>query len=65
MSKPEIRYRTFLLVSLLAKSFHECDGDLYLKKLTRILFENLGEEYPNVLAILLKALKEIVLFLKV
>ena len=47
--KPQVRQQTATLIGKLAHVFGLCEGMTILRKLSQILYENLGEEYPDVL----------------
>ena len=55
-----VRLQAADMVSKIASTIQKCDEEKLLAHLGVILFENLGEEYPEVLGSLLGALKSIV-----
>lgn len=62
LSRPTAKVRQLAadLVGRLAPSIALCNEDSILAKLSIVLYENLGEEYPDVLGSILGALKAIV-----
>ncbi|KAF2151833.1 ARM repeat-containing protein [Myriangium duriaei CBS 260.36] len=57
---PTVRQQASDLVSRIAITMQHCDEDTLMAKLGVILYENLGEEYPEVLGSVLGALRSIV-----
>ena len=57
---PKIRQQAADLVSGLALVLSECDEERLLSTLSQMLYENLGEEFPEVLGSILNGLKAIV-----
>ncbi|KAJ2082520.1 U2 snRNP component prp10 [Coemansia sp. RSA 988] len=57
---PAVRQQAAALVAHVAPVAHVCDGDDLLARIATVLFECLGEEFPDVLAALLTALRAIV-----
>lgn len=56
---PEVRQQAADLISLIAPTLKSCDEIEILGKLSTVLYESLGEVYPEVLGSLLGALKAI------
>jgi len=57
---PKVRQQACDLVSKIAATIMKCNEESILANLGVVLFENLGEEYPDVLGSILGALKSIV-----
>lgn len=57
---PTVRQQAADLISRIAGVMKKCDEDALMGKLGSILYEQLGEEYPEVLGSILGALKSIV-----
>ena len=57
---PKVRQQAAELVARLAIVMNVCNEDKLLNSLSQMLYENLGEEFPEVLGSILKALKAIV-----
>ncbi|ODQ80760.1 hypothetical protein BABINDRAFT_160974 [Babjeviella inositovora NRRL Y-12698] len=57
---PEVRQQAADLIALIAPVIKTCGEDEMLSKLSLILFESLGEVYPEVLGSILGAMKSIV-----
>lgn len=57
---PGVREQAADLISRIAVTMKQCDEDALMGKLGQVLYENLGEEYPEVLGSLLGALRAIV-----
>ena len=57
---PRVRQQAADLVAKLAIVMNVCSEDKLLNSLSQMLYENLGEEFPEVLGSILKALKSIV-----
>lgn len=57
---PRVRQQACDLVSKIAPTMKRCNEDAMMANLGVVLFENLGEEYPEVLGSILGALKAIV-----
>lgn len=57
---PTVRQQAADLITKIAKVMKLCDEDLLMGKLGNILYEQLGEEYPDVLGSILGALGSIV-----
>ena len=57
---PKTRQHAALLIGKIAAVMSECDEEKLLGHLSVVLYEYLGEEYPDVLASILAALKAIV-----
>ena len=56
----KIRQQAADLIEKIADVLKLCGEDSLLRELARVLFENLGEEYPEVLGSILGALKAVV-----
>ena len=56
----KIRQQAADLIEKIADVLKLCGEDKLLRELARVLFENLGEEYPEVLGSILGALKAVV-----
>ncbi|ANB13347.1 Hsh155p [Sugiyamaella lignohabitans] len=57
---PAIRQQSADLIARIAVVMKKCDEDVLMGKLGQILYEQLGEEYPDVLGSILGALRSIV-----
>lgn len=58
--QPAVRQQAADLITKIARVMKQCDDDLLMGKLGNVLYEQLGEEYPDVLGSLLGAMGAIV-----
>ncbi|KAF5103717.1 hypothetical protein D0Z03_000089 [Geotrichum reessii] len=58
--QPAVRQQSADLITKIARVMKQCDDDLLMGKLGNVLYEQLGEEYPDVLGSLLGAMGAIV-----